>query len=474
MSTTYTRDHTQMIKTRFAPSPTGFLHIGGARTALFNYLFAKNKGGKFYLRIEDTDHERSTPEAVQAILDGMAWLGLDHDGEIIYQSKRIKRHKEVIQKLIDKGDAYYCYCSKEELDNMRSNQEKLGLKPKYDGTWRPEEGKQLPQVPKGIDPVVRFKNPSQGFVEWEDHVKGSIKIANEELDDLIIARSDGTPTYNLCVVVDDLDMEISHVIRGDDHINNTPRQINIYRALNVVVPEFAHLSMILGDDGQKLSKRHGSVNVTDYQDKGYLAESINNYIARLGWSHGDDEIISMRQLCEWFDLTNITSSAAQFNTEKLNWLNNHYLKTKLFDEIEQYLDINLLKKAKGNRGLVSEIYELYKDRCQTLREFETQVEFFFAEKIDFDQKLIEKHFNNETNNHLKMIKEQINSGEFQLEKIELTLKDYVKENNLKFPQIAMPLRVVLTGIDQTPSIGHIIAIIGKDKFNERIESFLNA
>lgn len=463
-----------MIKTRFAPSPTGFLHIGGARTALFNYLFAKNKGGRFYLRIEDTDHERSTPEAVQAILDGMAWLGLDHDEEIIYQSKRVERHQEVIQKLIDAGDAYYCYCSKEELDNMRSNQEKLGLKPKYDGTWRPEAGKQLPHIPEDINPVVRFKNPSQGFVEWNDHVKGNIKIANEELDDLIIARSDGTPTYNLCVVVDDLDMEITHVIRGDDHINNTPRQINIYKALNVAIPEFAHLSMILGDDGQKLSKRHGSVNVTDYLDKGYLAESINNYIARLGWSHGDDEIISMKKLCEWFDLTNITSSAAQFNTEKLNWLNNHYLKTKSFDDIEQYLDKNLLEKAKGNKAMLSEIYELYKDRCQTLREFENQVEFFFAEKIDFDQKLIEKHFNNETKNHLIIIKDQLNNSGFQLEEIELTLKNYVKENNLKFPHIAMPLRVVLTGIDQTPSIGHIIAIIGQDKFNERIESFLNA
>ncbi|MEZ0316723.1 MAG: glutamate--tRNA ligase, partial [Methylophilaceae bacterium] len=313
------------VRTRFAPSPTGFLHIGGARTALFSWAYARKHRGSFILRIEDTDVARSTPEAVQAILDGMNWLGLDWDEGPFYQMERMDRYKLVIQKMLDDGTAYHCYCSKEELEVLREQQMSQNLKPRYDGRWRPEEGKVLADIPQGIPPVVRFKNPKTGAVAWDDLVKGHISISNEELDDLIIARADGTPTYNFCVVVDDWEMGITQVIRGDDHVNNTPRQINMLKALGANIPQYAHLSMILGDDGQKLSKRHGAVSVMQYDDEGYLPEAVLNYLARLGWSHGDEEVFSMQQFCEWFDLDHITPSAAQFNTEKLNWLNAHYI-----------------------------------------------------------------------------------------------------------------------------------------------------
>ncbi|MDP3679095.1 MAG: glutamate--tRNA ligase, partial [Methylotenera sp.] len=305
-----------IVRTRFAPSPTGFLHIGGARTALFSWAYAKKHGGTFILRIENTDVARSTPEAVQAILDGMQWLGLDYDEGPFYQMQRMGRYKEVIQTMLQEGSAYYCYSSKEELDALREQQMADKQKPRYDGKWRPEAGKVLPAIPKDISPAIRFKNPQDGVVAWDDMVKGRIEIANSELDDLIIARADGTPTYNFCVVVDDWEMGITQVIRGDDHVNNTPRQINMLKALGATIPQYAHLSMILGDDGQKLSKRHGAVSVMQYDEDGYLPEAVLNYLARLGWSHGDDEIFSMQQFCEWFDLDHITSSAAQFNTEK--------------------------------------------------------------------------------------------------------------------------------------------------------------
>ena len=314
------------VRTRFAPSPTGYLHIGGARTALFSWAYARKHGGTFILRIEDTDVERSTPEAVQAILDGMAWLRLNYDEGPYYQMQRMPRYKEVIQQMLASGQAYYCYTAPDELDAMREAQRTRGEKPRYDGRWRPDPGKTLPPVPADARPVVRFRNPTEGVVAWKDLVKGHIEFSNTELDDLVIARSDGTPTYNFCVVVDDWDMGITQVIRGDDHVNNTPRQINILKALGASIPNYAHLSMILGDDGTKLSKRHGAVSVMQYDEDGYLPEAVINYLARLGWSHGDEEVFSVQQFCEWFDLDHITPSAAQFNTEKLNWLNSHYLK----------------------------------------------------------------------------------------------------------------------------------------------------
>jgi glutamyl-tRNA synthetase len=309
------------IVTRFAPSPTGYLHIGGIRTALFSWAYAKKNNGKFILRIEDTDVERSTPEAVEIIKNGMNWLKLHHDGEIIFQTQRFDRYKELIQALLDQGDAYYCYTSKAELDQLRELQVSQAIKPKYDGRWRPEENKNLPDIPDNVQPVIRFKTPKNGEVNWKDLVKGEVVIKNEELDDLIIARSDGTPTYNFCVVVDDWDMKVTHVIRGDDHVNNTPRQINLLKALNAPIPQYAHLSMILAADGQKLSKRHGAASVMQYKEDGYLPEAVTNYLARLGWSHGDDEIFSTSELAEWFDFDHITSSAAQFDQEKLDWIN---------------------------------------------------------------------------------------------------------------------------------------------------------
>jgi glutamyl-tRNA synthetase len=314
------------VRTRFAPSPTGYLHVGGARTALYSWAYARHFGGTFILRIEDTDLERSTPEAVQAILDGMKWLGLEHDEGPFYQMQRMDRYREVVAGMLDAGTAYLCYSSPDEVETMRERMRAAGEKPRYDGTWRPEAGKTLPAVPEGVKPVVRFKNPLDGDVTWTDVVKGTITIGNKELDDLVIARPDGTPTYNFCVAVDDWDMKITHVLRGDDHVNNTPRQINILRALGAELPLYGHLPMILGTDGAKLSKRHGAVSVMDYPEQGYLPEAMLNYLARLGWSHGDDEVFSMAQFTEWFNLEHLTASAAQFNPEKLNWLNNHYIK----------------------------------------------------------------------------------------------------------------------------------------------------
>src|SRR5487761_2289050 len=312
-----------MIRTRFAPSPTGYLHIGGARTALFSWAFARRHGGQFILRIEDTDLERSTEASTQAILDGMAWLGLDYDEGPFYQMKRLDRYREVVEQLLSAGHAYYCYASKEELETLREGQRARGEKPRYDGRWR--DSKATP--PAGVKPVIRFKTPLTGEITFNDLVKGPITVANSELDDLVLMRADGVPTYNFGVVVDDLDMNITHVIRGDDHVNNTPRQINIMQAMGATIPEFAHVPMILGPDGERLSKRHGAVSVMQYRDEGYLPEALVNYLARLGWSHGDEEMFTREQLVAWFDLGHISRSPARFNPEKLDWLHQQYLKS---------------------------------------------------------------------------------------------------------------------------------------------------
>ena len=456
-----------MIKTRFAPSPTGYLHIGGIRTAIFNYAFAKKNNGNFFLRIEDTDLERSTQEAVDKILEGMSWLNLKHDGDVIYQAQNFDRHKAIIAQLLEQGHAYECYASKEELEKMRQDSEMKGIKPKYDGTWRPEEGKKLPPLPEGVTPVIRFKNPVDGNVTWEDQVKGQITVSNEELDDLILQRSDGSPTYNLSVVVDDADMGITHVIRGDDHINNTPRQINIYKACGFDVPLFAHLSMIHGEDGQKLSKRHGAASVTEYRELGFLPEAVNNYLARLGWSHGDAEIFSLDELCQLFSLKSITSSPSQFDIKKLQWLNNHYLKQKTFDEIEALLDPQFMLRF-SNRNQLLSIFDLYKDRCHSLREFEANAETVLTKPENISHDLLEKYISKNSIKHLQNLSNLFNASKFTSESIETILKAYVKSEQIKFPEVAMPLRVVLLGTDQSPSIGQIIAIIGKDNFNSRL------
>ena len=451
------------VRTRFAPSPTGYLHIGGARTALFSWAYARRHGGQFILRIEDTDVARSTPEAVQAILDGMAWLALTHDEGPFYQMQRMDRYKEVIAKMLADGSAYYCYTSREELDALRAEQEARKEKPRYDGRWRPESGKTLPQPPAGQSPVVRFKNPKGGVVAWDDAVKGRIEISNDELDDLIIARADGTPTYNFCVCVDDWDMGITHVIRGDDHVNNTPRQINILQALGAEVPIYAHLSMILGDDGTKLSKRHGAVSVTQYDDDGFLTEAVINYLARLGWSHGDDEVFSRQQFVEWFDLDHITASAAQFNTEKLLWLNQQYMKQtppdKLATEVAKRLSARGVDT--GNGPSLAQAVALYVDRCNTLNTLADAVEVFYT-TVTPNPELLAQHLGEEARPALADFAAGIASVAWETPAINALIKETVTKHGLKMPKLAMPLRVILTGQAQTPSVDAVIALIGRE------------
>ncbi len=462
-----------MVRTRFAPSPTGYLHIGGARTALFSWAYARHHGGQFILRIEDTDIERSTPEAVQAILDGMQWLGLAHDEGPFYQTHRFMRYKEIIEQLLASGHAYHCYCSTEELDAQRSAQRARGEKPRYDGTWRPEPGKTLPVPPSGVQPVVRFRNPLTGSVAWKDLVKGVIEISNTELDDLVIARADGTPTYNFCVVVDDWDMKITHVIRGDDHVNNTPRQINILKALGAEIPQYAHLSMILGDDGTKLSKRHGAVSVMQYHEEGYLPEAVINYLARLGWSHGDDEIFSRGQFIQWFDLDHITASSAQFNTEKLRWLNQHY--------IRQANDADLvadLRERMARRGLdidqgpdALKVVALLKERAATLNELADEATLFYQD-ISPNADLLSQHVTAESLMALHALKSRLEEVEWTREALGALVKDVAREFNLKMPRLAMPVRVLVTGEPQTPSIDATLELLGRERVLARLEEHL--
>ena len=454
------------VITRFAPSPTGYLHIGGARTALFSWAYAKKYQGKFILRVEDTDLERSTPEAIEAIKDGMDWLELDYDGPIYFQTQRFERYTEVINQMLKDGLAYHCYSSKEELEKVREAQMSLGKKPKYDGKWRPEANKTLPSIPDHTQPVIRFKNPTDGAISWKDLVKGVISIQNQELDDFIIARSDGSPTYNFCVVVDDWDMNISHVIRGDDHINNTPRQINLLHALQAPVPEYAHLSMILGSDGQKLSKRHGAVSVTHYRDMGYVPEAVKNYLARLGWSHGDDEIFSMKEFCTLFDFDHVTSSAAQFNDEKLGWLNNHYIKAMAIDELIELLN----PPISFDNELYKSAVMLYRDRAKSLNEIAESIHYFFSAPV-ISEELLAKYINADAMRMVENFMQGLNEKVWNDESINQYLKDFVKEEGIKFPIIAMPLRTILAGTDHTPSVGSIIAIMGKNEVNQRWQDF---
>ena len=466
------RNHS--VKTRFAPSPTGYLHIGGARTALFAWAYARRHGGTFVLRIEDTDVARSTPEAVQAILDGMQWLGLQHDEGPYYQMQRMMRYKEVIGQMLAAGTAYHCYTSKEELDALRAEQEAKKEKPRYDGRWRPESGKTLQTPPSGIHPVVRFKNPTAGVVAWDDQVKGRIEIANAELDDFIIARADGTPTYNFCVVVDDWDMGITHVIRGDDHVNNTPRQINLLQAIGAPVPRYGHLSMILGDDGTKLSKRHGAVSVMQYDDDGYLPEAVLNYLGRLGWSHGDEEIFSMTQFVEWFDLDHITSSAAQFNTEKLNWLNAHYI--KLADDARLGQEIRQRLAREGVENTASpdpaEIAALYKDRVSNLNELADSAHAFYVAP-HASAELKAQHLTVAAKAALQDLRSRLASADFSPEALGKTLKETLAATGLKMPQVAIPLRVVLLGQPQSPAIDRVLAVLGRDEVLQRLDQILS-
>jgi len=462
-----------MVRTRFAPSPTGFLHIGGARTALFSWAYARRHGGTFILRIEDTDVARSTPEAVQAIIDGMNWLGLAHDEGPFYQMRRMPRYREVVAQLLAEGKAYHCYMSPEELDALREAQRAKGEKPRYDGRWRPEPGKVLPTPPAGVEPVVRFKNPSEGVVAWEDQVKGHIEFANSELDDLIIARPDGTPTYNFCVVVDDWDMKITHVIRGDDHVNNTPRQINILKALGAEVPTYAHLSMILGDDGQKLSKRHGAVSVMQYDEDGFLPDAVINYLARLGWSHGDDEIFSREQLVTWFDLDHITPSAAQFNTDKLLWLNQHYMKQTPPAQLAEKVRPRLLARGVdlANGPDLAAAVALYQDRCNTLNVLADAVEVFYV-SIQPAADVVAQHVTGTAVPALQAFVAALDGLHWNREAINGLVKELVKAHGLKMPQLAMPLRVALTGQAQAPSVDALVELAGRELTKQRVAKLL--
>ncbi|MDB5840659.1 MAG: glutamate--tRNA ligase [Herminiimonas sp.] len=461
------------VRTRFAPSPTGFLHLGGARTALFAWAYARRFGGTFILRVEDTDLERSTPEAVEAILQGMEWLGLQHDEGPFYQMQRMDRYREVLAQMLDDGSAYYCYASPEEVEAMRERQRAAGEKPRYDGTWRPEPGKTLPPVPEGRKPVVRFRNPLDGDVSWDDAVKGAITISNRELDDLVIARPDGTPTYNFCVVVDDWDMRISHVIRGDDHVNNTPRQINILKALGATLPVYGHVPMILGSDGEKLSKRHGAVSVMDYPAQGYLPEAMLNYLARLGWSHGDEEIFSMEQFCAWFDLDHLSKSPAQFNPEKLAWLNNHYIRQADDARLERLARPRMESEGAdfNNAPPLQAVVALMKERANTISELADAAMLFYRQPAP-DAALLAQHVTEAVKPALAQYADRCKTVTWSREALSAMLKEVLATHKLKMPQLAMPLRLMLTGQLQTPSIDAVVELFGRDTVLARLDKFL--
>ncbi|WP_434635156.1 glutamate--tRNA ligase [Chromobacterium sp. CV08] len=459
-----------MIRTRFAPSPTGYLHIGGVRTALFSWAYARKNEGVFVLRIEDTDLERSTPESVKAILDGMHWVGLDYDEGPFYQTQRFDRYKEVIQQLLASGHAYHCYCSKEELEAMRAEQEARGDKPRYDRRWRPEAGKTLPAIPEGVQPVVRFKTPLSGVVAWDDAVKGRIEISNEELDDLIIARPDGSPTYNFCVVVDDWDMQITHVIRGDDHVNNTPRQINILQALNAPLPVYGHLPMILNEDGQKMSKRRDAVSVVDYADKGILPEALLNYLARLGWGHGDDEFFSMEQFVEWFSLEAVSPSASRFNHEKFMWLNAQHIKAADNGRLAELIAPRLDKAGVDLTGgpAIGEVLALVKERVQDLNALALEVDYFYKKREPAAAD-VEKHLAGDAVERMGRFADRLAALDtWTAESIHELFKPFCADEGIKMGQLGMPLRVLVCGTTQTPSVDAVLALIGKEEVLRRI------
>lgn len=462
---------TRRVRTRIAPSPTGFLHLGTARTALFSWAFARHHGGDFILRIEDTDVARSTQEAVDQIIAAMNWLRLDYDEGPFYQMKRLDRYRQVIEKMLAEGTAYQCYCTPEELDAMREAQRARGEKPRYDGRWRPEPGKVLPPVPSGVPPVVRFRNPTDGDVTWNDMVKGSITISNRELDDLIISRPDGTPTYNFCVVVDDWDMQISHVIRGDDHVNNTPRQINILRALGAELPEYGHVPMILGPDGDKLSKRHGAVSVMQYEEGGYLPDAMVNYLARLGWSHGDDELFDRAQLVAWFDGHHLARSPAQWDAAKLNWVNAHVIKSTPDDVLA-----GLVARQLASRGTAVEVDQslarmcsLFKDRCATLVELADWLGMYFVDVSPRDEDLA-AHVTDAVRPALQTLRGRLSEVDWDKATIAATIKETLAAHGLKMPQLAHALRVLVCGRTQTPSIDAVLELFPRDLVLRRLQS----
>ncbi len=456
-----------MIKTRFAPSPTGVLHVGGARTALFCWLFARKTGGKFVLRIEDTDLERSTPESVRAIFDSMEWLGLDHDEGPFFQTRRFERYVEIVDRLIEQGDAYYCECSRERLDALRERQMADKQKPRYDGRCRHLNLKPGVQEPM----VVRFCNPQSGSVSFNDHVKGEISFSNAELDDLIVRRSDGSPTYNLSVVVDDMDMEITHVLRGDDHVNNTPRQINIMRALAAPVPQYAHVPMILGDDGKRLSKRHGAVGVMEYFDAGYLPEAVLNYLVRLGWSHGDQEIFSVREMIEAFSLEALNKSASSFNTGKLDWINQQYLMQKPLDEVVALVRRRLERlEIDFDRDLdFTTVVDLYRQRVSTINELVDSIDYCFRDFGDYDEKAAKKALGETSLEPLRRSLELLTElDSWDAVSIHSAIESVTAELAVGMGKVGQPLRVAVTGGSFSPPIDQTIEMLGRQRSLARV------
>ncbi len=463
------------IRTRFAPSPTGYLHIGGARTALYCWAYTKKHGGTFVLRVEDTDRERSTDASVQAILDGMQWLGLDYEGPY-FQMQRLARYREISDTLLRTGYAYPCYATKEELDAMREGQRARNEKPRYDGRWRPENALRAGLTPPaGAQPVIRFRNPDAGEVTWNDVVKGPITIANSELDDLVILRADGIPTYNFGVVVDDIDMEMTHVIRGDDHVNNTPRQINIYNALGKTLPHFGHVPMILGQDGERLSKRHGAQGVMEYCDEGFLPEALVNYLARLGWSHGDNEKFSRDKLVEWFDFEHISRSPARFDPDKLRWLNQQYIKEADNERLAK-LTLPFLERdgcVVGQGAPLASVVALLKERVYTIVELADAAVYFYRALEPSDQ-LKRQHYAVDIKPALADLMSRLASVEWNRTKINEAVKAVVAEHKLKMPKLAMPLRVMVTGEAQTPPIDATLELIGREQVLARMAKQLQA
>ena len=459
------------VRTRFAPSPTGFIHLGNIRSALYPWAWARATGGVFVLRIEDTDVERSSQAAVDVIVEGMKWLGLDHDEGPFYQMQRMDRYKAVLAQLVEQGWVYPCYMSMAELDALRERQMANKEKPRYDGTWRPEDGKVLPPVPEGVKPVLRFKTPKGGSVVWEDKVKGRIEISNDELDDLVIARPDGTPTYNFCVVVDDIDMQITHVIRGDDHVNNTPRQIHVFRALGVEPPVYAHLPTVLNEQGEKMSKRHGAKPVTQYRDEGYLADGVVNYLARLGWSHGDDEIFSREQLISWFNLDHLGRSAAQFDEAKLRWVNAQHMKV-----CDNAVLAGLVAEQLARRGLtvaaderLAAMCALFKDRCSTTVELADWLSGYFLDVQPSDADLA-LHLNDVSRPALIALRDRLAAlTSWDTPSISQAIKATVGELKVKMPQLAIPLRVLVCGRTQTPPVDAVLALFDKNTVLKRLQ-----
>jgi len=460
------------VRTRFAPSPTGFIHLGNIRSALYPWAFARANQGDFILRIEDTDLERSNQASVDVILEGMAWLQLDPNEGPFYQMQRMDRYKEVLATLQEKGAVYPCYMSMEELDALREKQMANKEKPRYDGTWRPEEGKVLPPVPEGVKPVLRFKTPLTGVVAWEDKCKGRIEFQNSELDDLVIARPDGTPTYNFCVCVDDMDMTITHVIRGDDHVNNTPRQIHIFEALGADVPVFAHLPTVLNEQGEKMSKRNGAKAVTQYRDEGYLADAMVNYLARLGWSHGDDEIFSRQQFLEWFNLDHLGRSAGQFDEAKLRWVNAQHMKLTPDDELAAMLTPFLknlgLDSITVGDGRLPRICALFKDRCDTLVDLAQWAQVFYKDMQPSAEDLA-AHVTPEIIPVIDELLQVLQAGDWSKEAISAGFKQVLKTHGMKMPQLAMPVRVLAVGTAHTPSVDAVLALLGREKIIERLQ-----